>query len=1210
MQDEHSVVQHLEAFFDREFYLESYPDIVAAEQDPVTHYVRFGAVERRDPAPDFSTSYYLEAYPDVLTSGINPFWHYVTIGREAGRRGSPNAAGLMRAHFDAEFYMESNPDLANVVDLFSHFCACGWREGRDPNPNFSLVYYRDEHGIQHDVNPLEHYVTGGQKVGLKPHPTRRAGGHCVHDDVRRTTQRSPELYESQDPSIAVSGRLQAQAFAMYLPQFHPIPENDQAWGEGFTEWRNVGRGMPRFKGHYQPRIPETLGHYDLLQPEVMARQVQMANDAGLAGFCFYYYRFNEKRVLEKPLEAFVANPDLACSFMILWANENWTRRWDGLDQDVILQQSYREEDDAALLSDWVHYFQDPRYKRINGRPLLVLYRPGIIPNARDTIARWRHKLRNDYQVDPYIFMTQGFGSLDPGEFGLDGAMEFPPHKVAHNLPSVVPDLEITDLGFTGQVAAYEAMAANAAMTEATPYPLLRGVAPSWDNDARRQGGGMTYHGSTPQAYEAWLAEAVSYARSHPFEGASIVFINAWNEWAEAAYLEPDVHFGAAYLNATARALTKRKDVDAKAKVVVFTHDAYRHGAQLLVKNMARVLTSRFGVEVAIIVLGDGPLVADYRKIAPIYQIGNDVTKLSAVLAQLRQAGYCNAIVNTTVSGWVLPQLKAQGYFAVSLIHELPRLIHEYGLEQTVETIAAQADLIVFPAPQVEAGFAAIAGELDRDKCLVRPQGSYLPWHRDPSHSIRIRRELGLKESDKLVINVGYADARKGVDIFLNAARDICARRADVHFAWIGGMTRDAQTWYLEDIAPDSPEAGRIHVIPFTDTPVPYYEAADLFFMSSREDPFPTVVLEALKAGLPVVGLENSGGSADLIAEFGALAPRNSLSEICARITDFLDLPQAEQQQQAVRRQAHIETRFRFEDYVGDLLCMLDPDFQRVSVVVPNYNYEAHLEARLDTVYDQSYPLYEVLVLDDRSDDASLQVLERYGHTSGRSFALVENAVNSGSGYKQWDKGARMSRGAYVWIAEADDTAEPEFLEAALRLFEAEEDLAFVFCDSSQRNEHDQLLAESYGYYFDTVEPGAMAGNFVMEGAEFVRRFLSVKNLILNVSGVVWRRDALISALDATQADQSIMKVACDWKMYAHAALQGGRVGYIARPLNMHRRHAASVTHARDGQAHYDEIINVQEFIACQVNLPPEIMKRRAAYRIELKKQFGLLDGVV
>ncbi|PCJ07332.1 MAG: hypothetical protein COB16_11655 [Rhodobacteraceae bacterium] len=1207
MDTEQSIAQVIEAFFDRGFYLDAYPDVAAAQVDPVLHYVRYGAIERRDPTPEFSTGYYLDTYPDVAASGLNPFWHYLTNGRDEGRSGCPGPQEQMRQYFDAEFYLGKNPDVAaGELDPFVHFCDQGWREGRDPSPSFSLSYYRAEYGIPEGVNPLEHYVSDGQQAGFKPHPYRRADGHCVHDDVRHFTQRSADLYETRDPSIAVNRRLSAQAFAMYLPQFHPIPENDVAWGEGFTEWRNVGRGMPRFKGHYQPRIPEILGHYDLLQSDVMARQVQMANEAGLEGFCFYYYRFNQKRALEKPLEAFVANPDLNCSFMILWANENWTRRWDGLDHDIILQQDYREEDDAALLSDWARYFRDPRYKRINGRPLLVLYRPGIIPDACATIARWRRKLRSEHQVDPYIFMTQGFGCLDPGEFGLDGAMEFPPHKVAHNLPSLIQDLEISDLRFTGQVAAYDAMVANAVMAEPAPYPLLRGVAPSWDNDARRQGGGMTYHGSTPQKYQAWLAEAISYARAHPFEGEALVFINAWNEWAEAAYLEPDVHFGGAYLNATARALTEQSVVTSKDKVVLFSHDAYRHGGQLLVKNMARVLTARYGVEVAIIVLGEGPLVAEYRKIAPTYQVGGDAAELEGVLASLRQDGYRKAIVNTTVSGWVLPYLKAQGYFAVSLIHELPRLIREYNLEPVVKIIAEQADLIVFPARQVEAGFAGVAGDLDSDKCILRSQGSYLPWSSDPQHSTRIRAKLGLKESDKLVINVGYADARKGIDIFLNVAREICARRQDVHFAWIGGTTADVQTWYLEDIAADAPEAGRIHVIPFTDTPVPYYEAADLFFLSSREDPFPTVVLEALKAGLPVVGLQGSGGSTDLIAEFGALVARGNLAGIAAEILGFLDLPEAERQQQAALRQAHIESRFRFEDYVGDLLRMLNPDLQRVSVVVPNYNYKDHLVARLDTVYGQSYPLYEVLVLDDCSADDSLQLLEGYRQQTDREFTLVVNEVNSGSGYRQWDKGMRMSRGDFVWIAEADDTAEPEFLDVALKLLE-EEDVAFVFCDSAQRDEHDRLLSASYGYYFDTVEPGAMDRGFVMDGAEFTRRFLSVKNLILNVSGVVWRREALIRALDFTREDHNRMKVACDWKMYAYAAVQGGRVGYVAKALNMHRCHSGSVTHSRDGQQHYDEIVSVQEFIAQQVDLPAEILAKRETYRAELRQQFGLAD---
>lgn len=1203
--DQHSVISLLQRHVDADFYFTRYPEAARRGLDAAHHYVTLGAGLGYDPSPDFSTQFYLETYPDIRRTGVNPYWHFLVSGKQEGRLPRPDAATEVRMHFDEDFYCEKNPDVRKAkVDPFAHFMSRGWKEGRDPSLWFDVKFYRSRHGLPEDVNPLEHFVHVGRRANLATHAFRRRDGYCVQDDIRKFTNPSPTLYEERDPSICSGRALNARALALYLPQFHPIAENDRWWGKGFTEWRNVARGTPRFKGHYQPRIPQELGHYDLRRSDVMDRQVRMAREAGLEGFCFYYYWFNGKRVLEGPLDEFLANDALDFSFSILWANENWTRRWDGFDDDVLLRQDYHLEDDEAFMADLARYFRDRRYFRIKGRPLFIIYRPGLIPEARTRIASWRRILRETHGVEPWFFMTQGFGKDDPREFGLDGAMEFPPHKLAKGLPSIIDSLDVTDLRFAGHVLSYDDLVAQAAKTEAAPFPLMRGVMPSWDNDARRQGSGTVYHGSTPKAYEDWLSQAIDYARTHPFQGDPVVFINAWNEWGEAAYLEPDVHFGAAYLNATARALVRRGGEDGKMRLVLVTHDAHPHGAQLLVQNMARVLTRRFGIEVAIIALGDGPLLDSYSALAPTHLVGEDIAALDALLRQLRDQGYRAALVNTTVSGRALPLLRQHGFFSVSLVHELPQLIRDYGLGTEVSQIAQLADVAVFPAPQVRDAFAALAGGLNPEKTMIRAQGSYLRWQSDPQESRAFRRRLGLGAGDSLVINVGYADLRKGFDLFVQTARAACDLRDDLHFAWIGGTEPDVVSAVMADIPPHSRAARRIHLIPFTDNPAPLFEAADLFFLSSREDPFPTVVLEAMKAGLPVVGFDGSGGSVDLIHAHGTLVPMGDTAAAATAIATHMDHPAAQRASAAATRKAVIDSAFRFEVYVSDLLTMLEPGLPRVSVIVPNYSYARYLPARLNTIYDQTCPLFEVLVLDDASPDDSLAELDLYRQRTGREFDLIVNDRNSGSGYLQWAKGARRARGDLIWIAEADDLAEPGFLAAARRVLD-DPSVAFVFCDSTQRDEKDKLTATGYGYYYDTVEPGAMAQDFVMDGPEFVRRFLSIKNLILNVSAVVWRREALLAALDATEADHTRMKLACDWKIYTHAALKGGKVGFVARPLNMHRRHSQSVTHARDARAHYDEIIEAQDHIGALLPLDAETLTKRDAYRAELRKQFGL-----
>lgn len=358
-------------------------------------------------------------------------------------------------------------------------------------------------------------------------------------------------FEPKQSDPAPKGSLHLVCF--YLPQFHAIPENDEWWGEGFTEWRNVARAIPRFAGHDQPRTPRDLGHYNLDHPDVMEKQVELARQAGITGFSFYYYNFDGRRILERPLEAFLKNAQIDMPFCLTWANENWTRRWDGLADDVLLAQTYGSDNEIALVDDLCRHFADGRYIRIDNRPVFILYRPGLVPNTTIWIQRFRDLCLERHGENPYIMMVQGFGSDDPRTFGLDGAVEFPPHKLTQGLQPKM-DLELFDPDFSGVYYRYDDLVDASLMVPTPEFDLVKCVAPGWDNEARRPGRGTGFIGATPDAYERWLSGALAYAHAHPVAGsAQVVFINAWNEWAEGAYLEPDVHCGHAYLNATRRA---------------------------------------------------------------------------------------------------------------------------------------------------------------------------------------------------------------------------------------------------------------------------------------------------------------------------------------------------------------------------------------------------------------------------------------------------------------------------------------------------------------------------------------------------------------------------------------------------------------------------------------------------------------------------------
>jgi lipopolysaccharide biosynthesis protein len=361
--------------------------------------------------------------------------------------------------------------------------------------------------------------------------------------------------------------------AFYLPQFHPIPENDAWWGKGFTEWTNVTKARPLFKGHYQPHLPADLGFYDLRVAEIREAQAALAREYGIHGFCYYHYCFNGRRLLERPFNEVLASGKPAFPFCLCWANENWTRGWDGQEQEVLQAQNYSDEDDLNHIRWLAKAFCDPRYLRVQDRPLFLVYRLSRLPTPARTVERWREEAGRLGVGDLFVCNVESFanehGLASPCH--LDGAVEFAPDHQAMPAPRRAnwlthrlcrhPRIQrlAGELGLAQPwlckhgVYSYAEVMNNMLAKPNPPYLRFPCVTPAWDNSARRQFGAAILHGSTPELYQQWLAAAVQRARALP-TGEPIVFINAWNEWAEGNHLEPCQRWGHAYLRATRNAL--------------------------------------------------------------------------------------------------------------------------------------------------------------------------------------------------------------------------------------------------------------------------------------------------------------------------------------------------------------------------------------------------------------------------------------------------------------------------------------------------------------------------------------------------------------------------------------------------------------------------------------------------------------------------------
>jgi lipopolysaccharide biosynthesis protein len=336
--------------------------------------------------------------------------------------------------------------------------------------------------------------------------------------------------------------------AFYLPQFHPIPENDEWWGEGFTEWTNVVRAVPSFPGHHQPHAPEpVLGYYDLRHPEIRELQAQLAREHGIDGFVYYHYWFGGRRLLEQPFDEVLSSGRPDFPFCLCWANESWTRTWDGLGNTVLVEQTYGGDDDRSHIHWLGGAFADPRYIRVDGRPLFLVYLASSLPDPRRTTDIWRDEARRAGLGELYLCRVEAVSDRgDPTALGFDASVEFQPDWLRTG-----PRLSMASDGIEPTVYSYPVTAELARINAPAPYKRYRCVMPGWDNSPRRGRAATVFAGSAPERYRRWLASVRAEFRPYSAE-ENLVFINAWNEWGEGNHMEPDERWGRAYLDAHAK----------------------------------------------------------------------------------------------------------------------------------------------------------------------------------------------------------------------------------------------------------------------------------------------------------------------------------------------------------------------------------------------------------------------------------------------------------------------------------------------------------------------------------------------------------------------------------------------------------------------------------------------------------------------------------
>lgn len=343
--------------------------------------------------------------------------------------------------------------------------------------------------------------------------------------------------------------------AFYLPQFHPIPENDKWWGKGFTEWTNVVNAKPLFKGHYQPQLPGELGFYDLRVPEVRERQAELAKENGIYGFCYYHYFSEGKRLLNRPFDEVLSSGKPNFPFCLCWANENWTKIWDGQDQDVLWQMRYSDEADIHLMEWLCNAFKDPRYIKIDDKPLFLVYRTCNLPNPNKTASLWRKIAKKNGIKEIILCNVESLNScrINPKTIGFDLGIEFQPiwdelpisfcgrsSVIFTKLNNFMKNFNLNELiHYRNRIVDYKNYIQFQMKRKSFSYPKIPCVFPAWDNSSRKgDEGSIIFRNSHPDLFRQWVANTVDNYSFKDNDGNKYFFINAWNEWAEGCRLEP------------------------------------------------------------------------------------------------------------------------------------------------------------------------------------------------------------------------------------------------------------------------------------------------------------------------------------------------------------------------------------------------------------------------------------------------------------------------------------------------------------------------------------------------------------------------------------------------------------------------------------------------------------------------------------------------
>ena len=613
----------------------------------------------------------------------------------------------------------------------------------------------------------------------------------------------------------------------------------------------------------------------------------------------------------------------------------------------------------------------------------------------------------------------------------------------------------------------------------------------------------------------------------------------------------------------------------KDGTIFVSHDATKTGAPLVVLDLCKEYAKK-GEEFVVVLMSGGELQADFEKLAPVINL--DITLFNkdvyvpieamALFSDLASKGYNQCVANSVLSGFLHEFLSVNCINITYLVHEMPELVDDFNFTEAANNIANSNFGLIFSTH--------LAGNLFCEKYAKKPR-EYEVFPQGVSQKMIFTGNLVEAKSNiliaigctnpnaKIVLAAGLAQDRKGTDLFVDVAEACCKERDDIEFIWLGDKDKKYAEWY-DDVYPSLEHKEHLHFIDFVSDPSRFFGVSDAFLLTSREDPLPGVGLISLKNKLPLVMFEGTGGIQEYVTiDNGKLIEKFNTTQMAAIVIEIID------NGLEIVSSTDINTN---EEYFDKVMATIGYESStKVSVVVPNYNYGRYLPERLNSIINQTHKVDEIIFLDDCSTDDSVEVAKKILSNSGISYQIVKNEVNSGV-YRQWLRGLKLATNDLVWLAEADDFAEDDFLESLVFIFDTHENLGLAYSQSTIIDECGKIVSENVRFHTNAIDEDKWKVSYFNEGFREIESALVYRNSIPNVSSCLINKNYL----DGIDEELLKYKYCGDWYFYSYI-LKQSNVGFCHRSLNHFRKHSSNVTTTNTYRAEYlNEVLNIKSYI--------------------------------